>query len=361
MDGGWFAWSGLRQRISRRIEPRTSGARSRMASLAPRIGHVAFTVCAALVVLVMATIFLFVCLNAYQTFTVDHIGLAAFFANPVWSPDDGKVGALVLLTGSFTVTVLAVLVSAPISVGLAIFVTQLAPRWARRIMQPVIELLTGIPSIIYGFLGLTLIVPLVASVYNSISGGRFSTGFGIIAAALVLAVMILPTITTITIDTLAALPVGLREASLALGATRWQTVRKTLLPAASSGIATGVVLGMGRAIGETLAVSYVIGSNANSFPLKISNIYPYVTFPPTSTITVQMLFDFGEAPNPSLNYHAIWTLAFVLLLISCLLVSTSRWIASRSVYMAPKDKAEGGRLRRAQQAVVAAVTKRTSA
>jgi phosphate transport system permease protein len=165
-------------------------------------------------------------------------------------------------------------------------------------------------------------------------GGYFNTGFGMIAAVVVLTIMILPTITTIAIDTLAALPNGLREASLALGATRWQTIRRTLLPAGSSGILTGVVLGMGRAIGETLAVSYVIGSNANSFPIKFSSIYPYVNFTPTSTITVQLLFDFAEAPNPSLNYSAIWTLAFTLLLISSLLVATSRWIASRSVYNA---------------------------
>jgi len=110
------------------------------------------------------------------------------------------------------------------------------------------------------------------------------------------------------------------------------SIRRTLLPAGSSGILTGVVLGMGRAIGETLAVSYVIGSNANSFPIKLTSAYPYVNFAPTSTITVQLLFDFAEARNPSLNYSAIWTLAFTLLVISSLLVAASRWIASRSVY-----------------------------
>jgi phosphate transport system permease protein len=214
-------------------------------------------------------------------------------------------------------------------------------------MQPVIELLTGIPSIIYGFLGLVIVVPLVAGAYNSFMGGYFNTGFGMVAAAIVLTVMILPTITTIAIDTLSTLPVGLREASLALGATRWQTIRRTLLPAGSTGILTGVVLGMGRAIGETLAVSYVIGSNANSFPIKFSGVYPYVNFSPTSTITVQLLFDFAEARNPSLNYSAIWTLAFTLLVISSLLVAASRWIASRSVYNAnaiarPANGSRGG-------------------
>jgi phosphate transport system permease protein len=248
----------------------------------------------------------------------------------------------VLITGSVVATLLAVLLGAPISVGVALFVTEVAPRWARQFMQPVIELLTGIPSIIYGFLGLVVVVPLIAKAYNSVMGGYFNTGFGMIAAAVVLTIMILPTITTIAIDTLSTLPTGLREASLALGATRWQTIRRTLLPAGSSGILTGVVLGMGRAIGETLAVSYVIGSNANSFPIKLTSAYPYVNFAPTSTITVQLLFDFAEARNPSLNYSAIWTLAFTLLVISSLLVAASRWIASRSVYNAPASARAGG-------------------
>lgn len=288
----------------------------------------------------MASIIAFVGLNAFQTFTVYHFSPATFFFTAKWSPDNQQVGSLVLITGSVVATLLAVLVSTPISVGVALFVSEVAPRWARQFMQPVIELLTGIPSIIYGFMGLVVVVPLIAKVYNTIAGGYFSTGFGIIAAAIVLTIMILPTITTIAIDTLSTLPNGLREASLALGATRWQTIRRTLLPAGSSGILTGVVLGMGRAIGETLAVSYVIGSNANSFPIRFSNFYPYINFTPTSTITVQLLFDFAEARNPSLNYSAIWTLAFTLLLISFLLVVASRWIASRSVYNtseAPRD------------------------
>jgi phosphate transport system permease protein len=274
----------------------------------------------------------FVGLNAFQTFTVYHFSPVTFFFNAKWAPDNHQVGSLVLITGSVVATLLAVLVSTPLSVGVALFVTEVAPPWARNLMQPVIELLTGIPSIIYGFLGLVIVVPLVAKAYNSFMGGYFNTGFGIVAAAIVLTIMILPTITTISIDALATLPNGLREASLALGATRWQTIRRTLLPAGSSGIFTGVVLGMGRAIGETLAVSYVIGSNANSFPLRFTSAYPYVNLAPTSTITVQLLFDFAEARNPSLNYSAIWTLAFTLLMISFLLVVVSRWIASRSVY-----------------------------
>lgn len=309
-----------------------------------KLSRIIFASCAGLVVLIMASVILFVGLNAFQTFTVYHVSLLEFFLGTKWAPDNHQVGSLVLITGSFVATMLAVLVSTPISVGVALFVTEVAPKWARQFMQPVIELLTGIPSIIYGFLGLVIVVPLVAKAYNSFMGGYFNTGFGIIAASIVLTIMIMPTITTIAIDTLSTLPTGLREASMALGATRWQTIHRTLLPAGSSGIFTGVVLGMGRAIGETLAVSYVIGSNANSFPLIFTSGYPYVNLAPTSTITVQLLFDFAEARNPSLNYSGIWTLAFTLLTISFLLVVASRWIASRSAYNASSaERAERGR------------------
>ncbi len=319
-----------------------------------------FTFCAGVVIVAIAAIFLFVGLNAYQTFTIDHINPFAFFFGANWSPDDGTVGSLILITGTITVTALAVLIGTPLSVGLALFVTEVAPPWARSIMQPVLELLTGIPSIIFGFLGLQLIVPLVRNIYNGITGNFYSVGFNIIAAAIVLTVMILPTITTISIDALAALPDGLRESSLALGATRWQTITKTLVPAASTGIFTGVILGMGRAIGETLAVSFVIGSNSGSFPVRITNTYPYVTFPPTSTITVQLLFDFKEAAVGSLNYHAVWTLAFILLLIAFLLVLASRWVSSRSAYnTTSREKSRDG-MRKVREIVAGAVARSTT-
>lgn len=327
--------------------------RERFVKQRGRISAAVFTACAGLVVLVMAAIFVFVGVNAYQTFTVDHISPLTFFFTTSWLPDSGEAGSLVLIVGSIVVTVLAVLLSTPLSVGIAIFVSEIAPPWARKIMQPALELLTGIPSIVYGFLGLLVIVPLIPKVFNAITGGFYmAAGFTAIAASLVLTVMILPTITTISIDALAALPQGLREASLALGATRWQTIRRTLVPAASSGIFTGVILGMGRAIGETLAVSFVIGGSANSFPIRFTNFYPYVQFPPTSTITVQLLFDFAEAPPGSLNYHAIWTLAFILLLISFLLVLAGRWVASRGAYNDPSRRSQDRGLRR----LVAVVT-----
>lgn len=305
-----------------------------------RVSHAAFAACAAFLVLAMLAIFFFVGANAYQIFTVKHVNPLAFFFGTSWFPTSGEVGALVMIVGSISVTTLAVLISAPVSVGLAVFVTEIAPPWVRRIMQPVFELFLGIPSIIYGLLALQILVPAIAYAYNYLAGAYLYNGFGLIAAALVLAIMIMPTITSISIDAVRALPMGLREASLALGATRWQTIRGTLLPAASPGIFTGIVLGMGRAIGETLAISFVIGASPNSFPFHFTNVFPYISFTPTSAITVQLLFDFAEATPGSLNYDAIWTLSFVLLVIALLLVLLSRWIGSRSAY-SPRDAGRG--------------------
>lgn len=296
--------------------------------------EIALALCASVIILSIAAIFIFVGANAYQTFTVFHISLGDFLFGKVFDPGSGQVGSAVSIVGSLVVTVLAVLIATPLSVGVAIFVSQIAPPWARRIMQPVLELFTGIPSIIYGFLGVVILVPLIAAAYNYLAGAFLYNGFGIVAAAIVLTIMIFPTITTISIDALNALPDGLREASLALGATRWQTIRRTLLPAAKSGIYTGIILGMGRAVGETLAVAFVIGSNTSSFPLAFTNIYPYLQFFPTSTITVQLLYNFKEAAPGTLNYSVIWTLSFMLLLISFLLVAASRWVASRGAYNA---------------------------
>lgn len=298
-----------------------------------------FAACAALVLAIIALLFFFIGSRSYQTFTVHHVNVLDFFTGAVWQPRVGKTGALVLIVGSVSVTMLAVLISTPISVGVAIFMSEVAPPWARRMMQPVLELFAGIPSVIYGFLGLVILVPLIARAYNSFFGAYYYNGYGLIAAGIVLAFMILPTITTISTDALAALPNGLREASLALGATRWQTIRRTLLPAASSGILTGVILGMGRAIGETLAVAYVIGGNANAFPVRIDNFYPYVHLVTTSTITVQILSDFFEVTPGSLDLDALWTLAFILLLISLALVLVSRWIGSRSAFNVQQVKA----------------------
>src|SRR5215831_11212607 len=132
-----------------------------------RVSRTIFLVCAGLVIVTMAAIFIFVGLNAYQTFTVNHVSPGAFFGTAKWNPDEGTVGSLALIVGTFVTTLFALLLATPIGVGTAVFVTEVAPPWARRFMQPVLELLTGIPSIIYGLLALTILVPLISNVLNN--------------------------------------------------------------------------------------------------------------------------------------------------------------------------------------------------
>jgi phosphate transport system permease protein len=303
------------------------------------VSRTIFALLAGIVVVMIAAVYLFVASKAFDTFTRYHINPIEFFFGTKYNPYDCEageaschVGIQILILGSFLATLVAVVLATPVALAVAIFVSEIAPARGRQFMQPILELLTGIPSIIYGILAVALVVPQVAKLYNFIAGRYASNGFGLVAAGIVLAIMILPTITTLSIDALRALPNGLREASLALGATRWETIRKTLLPASVTGISTGVILGMGRAIGETLAVAFVIGGAASKFPFGFTSQWPFIKFYPTSSITVQLLFDFKEAVNPSVTYSVVWTMALVLLVISFLFVVMSRWIASRSVY-----------------------------
>lgn len=160
-----------------------------------------------------------------------------------------------MILGSFTVTILSALIATPIAIGAAVFMTEVSPKYGAKILQPNIELLTGIPSVVYGFIGLQVIVPFVRSIF----GG---TGFGILSGVCVLFVMILPTVTFMTVDSLKAVPRHYKEASLAMGATRWQTIWRVILNAARPGIFTAIIFGMARAFGEALAIQMVVGNSA---------------------------------------------------------------------------------------------------
>jgi len=191
--------------------------------------------------------------------------------------------------------------------------TEIAPNKGRKFLQPVIELLVGIPSVVYGFIGLAVVVPFM----RHLVGG---SGFGIISATFVLFVMVLPTITTMTVDSLRAVPRFYKEASLALGATRWQTVSRVILRAATPGILTAVIFGMARAFGEALAVQMVIGNAA---------IMPKDLISPASTLTSQLTTGIGDTIDGTLPNNALWTLALILLLMSLFFNALVRLIAKR--------------------------------
>lgn len=205
-----------------------------------------------------------------------------------------------MIAGSFIVTILSALIATPVAIGAAVFMTEVSPRYGAKILQPVIELLTGIPSVVYGFIGLQVIVPLVRSIF----GG---TGFGILSGVAVLFVMILPTVTFMTVDSLKAVPRHYREASLAMGATRWQTIWRVVLNAAKPGIFTAVIFGMARAFGEALAIQMVVGNSA---------VIPNSLTTPAATLTSVLTMGIGNTVMGTVQNNVLWSLALVLLIMS---------------------------------------------
>lgn len=265
-----------------------------------------FFACAFLAVVTVILIFAFTMMQAAPVFT--DIGLANFFSL-TWAPTEGQYGILSLLAGSGLVTVGALVLGVPLGVGTAVYLTEIATDRVRVLISPAVDLLAGIPSIIYGFFGMVIIRPVVAEV----TGGM---GFGALTAWFVLAIMIVPTITTLTIDALNSIPMGIREASYAMGATKWQTIYKVVIPAARFGIVDAVVLGMGRAIGETMAVLMVVG-NAPVIPESISS--------PVSTLTSQIALDMSYSSG--LHRTALFGMGVVLFIISAALVGIVRLLS----------------------------------
>jgi phosphate transport system permease protein len=208
--------------------------------------------------IILLLIALFIFREGLPAFT--EIGFFDFIFGTVWRPSIGEYGILAMIFGSIVVTVLAMLMAVPLGIACAILLAEVAPDKVRRILRPAVELLVGIPSVVYGLVGLVLLVPIISEFGGS--------GFSILAASIVLMVMVLPTVISISEDSIRAVPTSYKEGALALGATKWQTIKGVILPAAKSGIGASIVMGMGRAIGETMAMIMVIG-NSIAFPHSI--------------------------------------------------------------------------------------------
>lgn len=256
--------------------------------------------CLGLIVFIVAMILLFVAQKGLSTFFVDGIGLFDFLLGSKWEPSSKLFGAAPMIIGSFIVTILSALIATPFAIGAAVFMTEISPKYGSKILQPTIELLVGIPSVVYGFIGLQVVVPFVRSIF----GG---TGFGILSGICVLFVMILPTVTFMTVDSLRAVPRHYREASLAMGATRWQTIWRVVLHAARPGIFTAVIFGMARAFGEALAIQMVVGNSA---------IIPTSLTTPAATLTSVLTMGIGNTVMGTVQNNVLWSLALVLLLMS---------------------------------------------
>jgi phosphate transport system permease protein len=213
---------------------------------------------------------------------IARLGLTHFLLGRTWAPLDGQFGILPFIIGSIYVTVGALLIGVPLGVACAVFLADFAPKSWVTFLKPAIELLAGIPSVVYGFMGVVWLAPLI----RTHLGGP---GLSILAASCVLAIMILPTIVGVSVDAIQAVPRTYKEGSLALGATQWQSMWRIVLPAASSGILAGVILGMGRAIGETMAVIMIAG-NATQIPGSILDSVRTLT----ANIAMEMGFAIGE-------------------------------------------------------------------
>lgn len=272
-----------------------------------------------LIVGVVLAIFLFVASKGIATFTQNKASLVEFLTGSEWNPDangpNGRplVGALPMILGSFGVTLLAALFATPFAIGTALYMTELSSKRSQKFMQSVIELLVGIPSVVYGFIGLTVVVPFVRDHF----GG---SGYGILSGSFVLFVMVLPTITSMTVDSLRAVPKYYKSASLALGATEWQTIYRVLLRAALPGIMTAIVFGMARAFGEALAVQMVIGN---------ATLLPESLLAPASTLTSVLTMGIGNTVMGTVSNNALWSLALVLLLMSLFFNIAVRFISRK--------------------------------
>ncbi len=247
----------------------------------------------------------------------DKIALADFFAGTQWYPTATPApvfGLIPLLLGTLLVSFGAILLSLPFGLAVAIYLAEIASKRMREILKPIIELLAGIPSVVFGFFGLVVLVPFIQRLLDLPVG---ETAF---AGSVVLGIMALPTIITVAEDSMRTTPSAMKEASLALGATRWQTIYKVIIPYSISGITSAVVLGIGRAIGETMAVLMVTGNAA---------VIPTSFFEPVRTIPATIAAELGEAPAGGAHYQSLFLLGAVLFVITLLLSFTVEYISSK--------------------------------
>ncbi len=235
------------------------------------------------------------------------IGLGPFLLGRDWRPQQGLLGILPMIAGSILVTLGALVLGVPLAVGCAVFLAEVAPGQVRAVVRPAIELLAGIPSVVYGLFGMVVVVPLVRRIPVP-----YNTGFGLLAASIVLAVMILPTIANIAEDAIRAVPREYREGSLALGTTHWQTITGAVLPAARSGLVAAIILGIGRALGETMAMIMVIG-NSVIIPRPLNGNPLTLFLSPARTLTGNIAVEISYASG--LQEHALFATGVVLLVL----------------------------------------------
>lgn len=255
-----------------------------------------------LAIIILVGIFLFLLSTAIPAFR--EVDISEFFTSKDWnptSPVQEKFGVLSMIASTFMVTLGSLLIAVPIGIGVAAYLSDVAHWRVREIVKPVVEILAGIPSVVIGFLGIVLFGPALAKIFG------ITHGLNALNGSILLAIMALPTIISISEDSLNAVPRAYSEASLALGASRWQTLMRVKIPAALSGIIAAVMLGMGRAIGETMTVLMATG-NAPAFPKGFLHSI--------RTLTATIAIELGEVPYYSTHYYALFAVGLVLFIIT---------------------------------------------
>lgn len=236
-----------------------------------------------------------------------------------WYPIENYFGILPLISGSMLVTVGAILIAVPFGIGTAVFLSEFSPSWLRNLLKPIIEILAGLPSVVLGFLGIQIVAPFFRRFFD------LPTGLTAFTGAVLLALISLPTIVSIAEDALNTVPPAYRQGALALGATNWQTAWGVTVPAARSGLLTALMLGVGRSIGETMAVMMVTG-NAPVLPAGLNAL-----FMPARTMTATIASEMGEVATGSPHYHVLFFIGIILFLISLIvnLIASSLTLRSR--------------------------------
>lgn len=278
------------------------------------IWRVVITAGGLFIILLTLAIGVFLVYRGIGTFTTYHHSVWEFLFSSDWNPADdfqggGQVGAAIFIVGSVCICFLGLLIATPFSLAAAIFMAVISPRISAKIFQPAVEIFVGIPSVVYGWVGVTVLVPFIEKLFN------LQIGYSVLAGGIVLAVMIFPTIASVSADSLRNVPYKYQEAAYGLGSTRWQVIQKVLLPSAKPGILTGIILGLSRAFGEALAVAMVIGK---------TKAFPDGLLSPTSNLTSAIASDMGGAAEGGEFNTALWTMALLLLVISFLFIMQVR-------------------------------------
>lgn len=254
----------------------------------------------------------------------EKVGVFKFLLGTEWRPTAGYYGILPMIIGTFVVTFAAMVLGVPLGVATAIYLAEFAHPRVSRMIRPAVELLAGIPSVVYGLFGMVIVNSIIMHVQrgylSSILAPQYQKGFSVLSAAIILAIMILPTVINISEDAIKSVPTEYKEASLALGATHWQTVYKVIVPAAVSGIIAAVVLGMGRALGETMAVIMVAGNTP---------LIPKSIFAPVRTLTGNIAIEMNYASGYHMN--ALFATGIVLFVIIMLLNTVATYVAKKGV------------------------------